>query len=68
MMRAATPAEGHVPAPTAPTDWQARLELRFERAASRTALASRQHTGLPRVRKPLCPEDAADYGPPAIRA
>jgi urease accessory protein UreH len=68
MMRAATPAEGRVSAPTAPAGWQARLDFRFERAASRTALASRRHTGLLRMQEPLCPEDAADCGPPAIRA
>ena len=68
MMRAATPAEGHVPAPTAPAGWQARLDLRVERAASRTALASRRHAGLVRVQKPLRPEDAAAYGLLAIGA
>jgi urease accessory protein UreH len=68
MMRAATPAEGHVPAPTARAGWQAPLDLRFERAASRTALASRRHAGLVRVQKPLCSEDAAAYGLLAIRA
>jgi len=48
--------EDRAPVRRAPAGWEARLELRFEREASRTVLAARRHVGPLRVQKALYPE------------
>jgi urease accessory protein len=55
-MPAATLAEDCRLAPPPAAGWAAELELRFERRASRTVLATRRHVGPLRVQKALYPE------------